>query len=172
MEFSCLNNEMTNIFSSYKPNHPTAIAILVGGPTAPDLKGDVLFYQLDDGVYIKAYIVGIPDINSKGEKTRFHGFHIHERGNCYPGTKEEPFPFVGGHFNPTNKDHPFHAGDLPPVLACDGVGILSFFTNAFTVLNILERSIILHENRDDLTSQPSGDSGKKIACGFIRPYHY
>ncbi|MEG0856520.1 MAG: superoxide dismutase family protein [Terrisporobacter sp.] len=172
MEFLCINNEMPSIFDGYKADHPTAVARLRGGPNSPDLRGDVLFYQLDNGVYIKAYVVGIPSTNSKGEKTRFHGFHIHQNGNCNPGTSDKPFPSVGNHFNPTDEDHPFHTGDLPPILSNDGIGILSVYTTAFTILNILEKSVILHENADDFITQPSGNSGAKIACGRIMPYHY
>ena len=172
MDFLCLNRDMPNIFSSYRPNHPTAIARLQGGLNAPDLKGDILFYQLDNGVYIKAYITGIPGTDSKGNPTRFHGFHIHERGDCSVGTESNAFPYTGNHFNPTNEEHPFHAGDLPPILSSDGIGILSVYTTAFTVHDILERSIILHENIYDFTTQPSGASGAKIACGRIIPYFY
>ncbi|MEW9077747.1 superoxide dismutase family protein [Terrisporobacter glycolicus] len=172
MDFPIINNEMIKVFSSYRPNYPTAIANIQGNANNPSLKGEVLFYQLDEGVYIKAYIIGIPNTNSKGEPTKFHGFHIHDIGDCSIGTSQNPFPSTGGHFNPGNNDHPFHAGDLPPILSANGVGILSVFTNNFRVIDILERSIILHENRDDFTSQPSGMSGDKIACGKILPYHY
>lgn len=172
MELPIINNEMTNFFSSYRSDYPTAIAIIHGNKDNPSIRGEVLFYQLDDGVYIKAYIIGIPDTNSKGEPTKFHGFHIHERGDYTIDKSEDPFPSVGSHFNPNNNIHPFHSGDLPPILSANGIGILSVFTNSFRVIDILERSIILHEDRDDFTSQPSGMSGKKIACGVILPYHY
>lgn len=172
MEFPIINNEMTKVFSSYRPNYPTAIAKIQGNENNPSLRGEVLFYQLDKGVYIKAYIIGIPNTNSKGEPTKFHGFHIHEVGDCNLGTSQDPFPSTGEHFNPGNNKHPFHAGDLPPILSANGVGILSVFTNNFRVIDILERSIVLHEDRDDFTSQPSGMSENKIACGKILPYHY
>ena len=146
--------------------------IINGSESTSSIRGEVLFYQLNDGVYIKAYITGIPDTNSKGEPTRFHGFHIHENGNCSQNNTNESFPYTGNHFNPTNADHPFHAGDLPPILSANGIGILSVFTDAFRVIDIIERSIILHDGPDDFTSQPSGMSGNKIACGVIMPYHY
>lgn len=173
MDFPIINNEMTKIFSSYKPNYPTAIARVQGNENNPSLRGEVLFYQLDDGVYIKAYFVGIPHTNSNGDPSKFHGFHIHEGGNCSVGTPENPFPYTGGHFNPANENkHPFHAGDLPPVLSANGVGILSTFTNSFRVIDIIEKSVVLHEGTDDFTSQPFGMAGTKIACGVIFPYHY
>lgn len=172
MEFSCINNEMPRIFTSYNPSCPDAIALIQGSASTSSIRGEVLFYQLLSGVYIKAYIVGIPETNSNGEQMRFHGFHIHERGNCSMGTPSDPFPSTGDHYNPENQLHPFHAGDLPPILSANGVGILSVFTNAFNVRDILSRSIILHDSPDDFTTQPSGNSGKKIACGVIIPYHH
>ena len=172
MDFPIINNKMTRLFSSYRSEHPTAIAKIQGNESNSSIRGEVLFYQLEGGVYIKAYILGIPDTNSKGEPTKFHGFHIHERGDCNLGTSENPFPSTGGHFNPDNNTHPFHAGDLPPILSANGIGIMSVFTNSFRVIDIIERSIVLHEGPDDFTSQPAGMSGSKIACGIILPYHY
>lgn len=172
MEFPIINNDMTRVFSAYNSDYPTAIARIQGNKDNPSIKGEVLFYQLNDGVYIKAYIIGIPLTNSNGEPTRFHEFHIHEIGDCSTGTSKDPFPSTGEHFNPDNKQHPFHVGDLPPILSANGIGILSTFTNSFRVIDIIERSIILHENPDDFTSQPSDMSGNKIACGVIFPYHY
>ncbi|WP_455538294.1 superoxide dismutase family protein [Terrisporobacter sp.] len=172
MELPVIDNEMTKIFSSYRPEYPSAVAIMSGSESNSSIKGEVLFYQLNDGVYIRAYIIGIPNTNSKGEYTRFHGFHIHEIGNCSQNNTNEPFPYTGAHFNPSNTNHPFHVGDLPPILSANGVGILSVFTNAFRVVDIIEKSIILHEGPDDFTSQPAGMSGDKIACGVIAPYHY
>ena len=172
MDFPVINNEMTKIFTSYNQQHPTAIAVMIGSNETPNIRGEVLFYQLNDGVYVKAYIMGIPEVNSSGQPTKFHGFHIHENGNCFQNVGDEPFPNTGNHFNPDNTNHPFHAGDLPPILSANGIGILSFFTNNFRVVDIIERSIVLHENPDDFSSQPSGKSGKKIACGVIMPYHY
>lgn len=172
MNFPKLNNKMTRIFSSYRPDYPTAIAIITGNEDNSSIRGEVLFYQLDDGVYIKAYIIGIPDTDSNGNPTKFHGFHIHEVGNCNTSTSQDPFPATGGHFDTDDTKHPFHSGDLPPILSANGTGILSVFTNSFRVIDIIEKSIILHETSDDFTSQPSGMSGAKIACGVILPYHY
>lgn len=172
MNFSRINSEIPRIFASYNPSYPDAIALIQGSEDASSITGEVLFYQLNSGVYIKAYIVGIPKTSSNGEEVRFHGFHIHERGNCSLDTSSDPFPSTGSHYNPQNKSHPFHAGDLPPILSANGVGILSVFTNAFTVTDILSRSIVLHDSPDDFATQPSGNSGKKIACGVIIPYHH
>ena len=45
---------------------------------------------------------------------------------------------------------------------------MSFFTNKFKVNDIIGKSVIIHENPDDYRSQPSGNSGKRLACGVIK----
>lgn len=171
MDKSCPKYDIPQIFSMYNAGEPDAYAKLRGGTIAPCINGDIFFYQLQDGVYIKAYITGIPTKKSNGEESHFHGFHIHQNGDCSVGTSHAPFPSTGDHFNPTNKPHPFHAGDLPPILSSNGIGILSVYTDNFTVNDIIGKSIILHESADDFITQPSGNSGLKIACGIIIPFN-
>ena len=65
MELPIINNKMTRLFSSYRAEYPSAVAIINGSESTSTIRGEVLFYQLNDGVYIKAYITGIPDTNSK-----------------------------------------------------------------------------------------------------------
>ena len=117
MDNSCQQYNLNQLFATYDPQRPTAYARIRGGKIAPCIDGNVFFYQLEGGVYIKAYITGIPDTDQNGDITRFHGFHIHEKGDCKVGTEADPFPNTGGHFNPSESQHPFHAGDLPPILA-------------------------------------------------------
>lgn len=169
---SCPKYNINEIFANYNPQRPTAFARMRGGQLAPCIEGNVFFYQLNGGVYVRAYITGIPDTNMNGEVARFHGFHIHENGDCSVGVATKPFPNTGEHYNPSDSQHPFHAGDLPPILASDGVGILSFYTSYFTVADIINKSIVLHDKYDDFSTQPSGNSGDKIACGKIIPYNY
>ena len=125
-------------------------------------------YQLEEGVYIKAYITGIPNINN--QTSSFHGFHIHEVGDCTVGNANDPFTAAKSHYNPTGAEHPMHAGDLPPILSANGVGILSFYTNRFTVDQVIGKSFILHQGYDDFTSQPAGNAGSRLACGVIVYY--
>ena len=167
---SCHKYDIQQIFGLYNASKPNAYARIKGGPLAPCIVGDIFLYQLDEGVYIKAYITGIPNINN--QTSSFHGFHIHEKGDCKVGTEADPFPNTGGHFNPSESQHPFHAGDLPPILASDGIGILSVYTSYFTVADIINKSVVLHEGYDDFSTQPAGNSGAKIACGRILPYNY
>ena len=70
-------------------------------------------------------------------------------------------------YNPTNAAHPNHAGDLPPVLGNEGYAWTAFYDKRFGIDEIIGRSVIIHSQADDFRSQPSGDSGSKIACGTI-----
>ncbi len=94
------------------------------------------------------------------------GFHIHE-GNVCTGNADDPFANTGGHYNPINCPHPYHAGDLPPLFSNNGYAFMSVLINKFTVNEIIGRTVIIHSQPDDFTTQPSGNSGKKIACGEI-----
>lgn len=111
-----LTLSINSIFKSYNPTKPNAFANLEGGVLAPNIRGKIFLFQVENGVYIQAYITGIPMKNSEGKEVRFHGFHIHEKGDCCLGATDNPFPCTGGHDNPTNSPHPFHAGDLPPYI--------------------------------------------------------
>ena len=61
-----------------------------------------------------------------------------------------------------------NGGDLPPLLGNNGYAWTAFFDKRFTIDEIIGKSIIIHNMRDDFTSQPSGDSGTKIGCGVIK----
>jgi len=131
--------------------------------------------QLTDFGHGVKIVVNISQL-SPGE----HGIHIHTVGKCEaPG-----FTSAGGHFNPTNTHHGSHSklgphphlGDLLNLLAdakgnaanqsfvADGVtlgdGANSLFHEGGT-------SLVVHAQRDDLMSDPAGDSGGRIACGVI-----
>ena len=168
MDKSCPKYDIQKIFSVYNQSKPDAYAQIKGGPLAPCIQGTIYLYQLEEGVYIKAYITGIPNINN--ESSSFHGFHIHEVGDCSVGDEKNPFTEAKSHYNPTNTSHPMHAGDLPPILSSDGIGILSVFTNRFAVNEVIGKSFILHGGYDDFTSQPAGNAGARWACGVIDYY--
>lgn len=72
------------------------------------------------------------------------------------------------HYHPITQIHPKHAGDLPPLLSNHGYAWMPFYTTRFSVMDIIGKSIVIHNMRDDFTSQPAGDSGVKIACGVIQ----
>ena len=72
------------------------------------------------------------------------------------------------HYNPDNCEHPYHAGDMPPIFGNNGYAFSIFLTNRFWTDEIIGKTVIIHLQPDDFHSQPSGDSGAKIACGEIR----
>lgn len=142
-----------------------AKAVIKGGKQYPNLKGTVSFKETKDGVLVTAKIHGLPK-SSTHCKGRFLGFHIHSGSSC-TGTLEDEFANSGMHYNPTNCPHPFHAGDMPPLLENNGYAYMSFLTNKFKISDIIGKTVIIHDGVDDFTTQPSGNSGKKIACGII-----
>jgi Cu-Zn family superoxide dismutase len=141
-------------------------AVCVMHPTeGSQAHGIVTFTQETDGVRIVADLEGL----APGD----HGFHIHEYGDCSApdGTS------AGGHFNPDNQPHggPMdaerHVGDLGNVTAGeDGTAHLDMTDRRITFSgahSIVGRGIILHAAADDLTSQPTGNAGARLACGVI-----
>lgn len=106
-----------------------------------------------------------------------HGLHVHDTGDCSSADALT----AGSHFNPDNQPHdglgpgPHHAGDLTNItVGSDGRGRLekTVETQNLSVQSgsqsVVGRAIILHAAEDDLTSQPTGNSGARIACGVIR----
>lgn len=139
---------------------PDAVAQITGGVDAPRLSGCVEFYQENGSVLIVARIFGLP---TKSE-TGFFGFHIHQGSAC----TGDDFSGTGSHYNPAEQAHPEHAGDLPPLLCCNGNTYLSVRTDRFSVKEIIGRTVVIHSDPDDFHTQPAGNAGKKIACGVIQ----
>jgi Cu-Zn family superoxide dismutase len=150
--------------------------------------GTLSFVQVDglDAVRITGELQGL----EPGE----HGLHIHELGTCDPAG-DEPFSSAGGHFNPTGASHgpgpmvgqapvatPMgemgdgHAGDLGNITVDEnGVAAVDITSDRITLVagepNSLDdadgSAIVVHESADDLQTDPSGESGPRIACGVI-----
>lgn len=160
------NQSCMNSFLCAMQKRPDAFAQISGSDEYPCINGMVRFYQTKKGVLVSVEIFGLPgcDDNCKGS---VHGFHIHSGGYC-SGNAEDPFADVKMHYNPCDCEHPYHAGDLPPLFADNGYAFSAFLTNRFTVKDIIGRTIIVHSDADDFTTQPSGNSGKKVACGEIK----
>ena len=73
-----------------------------------------------------------------------------------------------GHYNPKKQAHPEHAGDLPPLIRCQGNAYLSFKTDRFSMSELIGRTVVIHSDPDDFRTQPTGNIGKKVACGVIQ----
>ena len=139
-----------------------AVAVIDSGK----IKGFVLFTQKDENVRIKIDLKGL-------SKNHSHGFHIHESGDLREGCKS-----CCAHYNPDGADHGGldngHKGDLGNIKTdSDGNCNMSIKTDKFSINEILGRSIIIHEDEDDLglgthdDSKTTGHSGSRIACSVI-----
>lgn len=142
-------------------------AICVLHPTQGNeaVRGTVTFTQAEDGVLVEATVTGL--------KPGLHGFHVHEWGDldCADGL------CTGGHFNPTGEAHGGpdaavrHAGDLGNLVA-DATGKATYRRlDARLSLrgphSIVGRGMVVHAAPDDLTSQPTGNAGARLATGVI-----
>jgi superoxide dismutase, Cu-Zn family len=130
------------------------------------VSGIVTFVPVADGVQIRAELIGL----TPGK----HGFHVHEFGDCSAADASS----AGAHFNPTNQPHAGpdtaarHEGDMGNVEAdASGNAKLDYVDHQISLSNdarsAIGRSVVVHAKPDDLKTQPSGDSGARIACGVI-----
>jgi Cu-Zn family superoxide dismutase len=101
-----------------------------------------------------------------------HGFHVHEAGDCSAPDATS----AKGHFNPGGKPHgnpasgEHHAGDLPALRADkSGTGKLDTTVRGISVSSIVGKGLIVHADPDDYKTQPTGNSGARLACGVIQP---
>lgn len=134
-------------------NFYDAKADIKGGKNYPRINGTVYFKETQNGVILTAKINGLPQTFSKC-KGRFFGFHIHEGTYC-AGNMSDEFAEAKMHYNPTNCPHPYHAGDLPPLIESNGYAYMEVLLNKFKVKDIIGKVLIIHDMPDDFTSQPS-----------------
>jgi Cu-Zn family superoxide dismutase len=64
--------------------------------------------------------------------------------------------------------HGNHAGDFPVLFSNDGYARMTFFTNKFTVAQVIGKAVIIHESPDDNKTQPAGAAGRRLACGVVQ----
>lgn len=144
----------------YPTRPPAAIARIHGGDDFPHLCGIVFFFPHNNGVLVSAHIQGLPTYELE---RKCFAFHIHEGNRC----TGDDFADVGAHFDLHHQPHPYHTGDLPALFAVHGKACLACWTDRFRIRDIVGRTILIHEQADDYHTQPSGNAGKKIACGVI-----
>ena len=109
-------------------------------------------------------------LKAGGLKPGDHGFHIHAVGKCEPPA----FTSAGGHFNPRNKKHGktnpegAHAGDLPNLkVGADGTGSIDVTAGRVTLKDVAGLALVIHADPDDEKTDPTGNSGARVACGVI-----
>lgn len=154
------------------PEAPRSTAkVSLTSAAGSSVKGDLTLANEGTAVSIRGEITGLaPD--------KEHGFHVHEVGQC----SLPDFQSAGEHFNPTKDPHggpksrARHLGDIPNIKADkDGRATLDVTVNGVTLedkdgapTEILGKALIVHAMPDDYESQPSGNSGERVACGVIR----
>lgn len=152
--------------SSMSPRAPSAVVTLA--PTAGSTaSGTITFSQSGEKVLVVANVTGLAP--------GLHGFHVHEKGDCSAPDAMS----AGGHFNPTGKPHgnpiaaDHHAGDMP-MLVADASGVAKIYVELDPMrvgggpTDIVGKAVIVHKDADDYTTQPTGNSGARVACGVIR----
>lgn len=166
-KFALLTIALLAVMSCAHAKQPMAMA-MVQPSVGSTAHGSVHLTQLADGtVDVEIDLTGVPP--------GVHGFHVHDKGDCGDNGMA-----AGGHFNPMNMPHAspdaasHHAGDFGNVTADEkGEVHTRFNTHSITVApgttSAVGRAVILHANPDDLTTQPTGNAGGRIACGIINP---
>ncbi len=114
--------------------------------------------------------------NLKGLKPGIHAIHIHEKSDCSAADGSS----AGGHWNPTFKKHgklgegEAHKGDIGNFSTDEyGSGTITITTSEWCIgcgdatKDILGKSLIVHQGPDDYVTQPSGNSGARVACSAI-----
>lgn len=130
-----------------------AKAHIKGGKNYPNIDGTVTFKETKKGVLVTAKINGLPQ--SKTNCTgRFFGLHIHDGTSC-TGNATDEFANAKSHLNPNGCSHPFHRGDLPPLIENNGQAYMSILINRFKIKDIMGKVVIIHDMPDNFTTQPS-----------------
>jgi Cu-Zn family superoxide dismutase len=132
-------------------------------------KGTAIVTQMSGGIRLVIDASGLP--------AGAHGFHIHSIGKC----DAPDFATAGPHWNPTGKAHGrdapggMHMGDLPNlIVGTDGSGRLEATISGATIdgsatplLDTDGAAIVIHAGADDYRTDPSGNSGARVACGLF-----
>lgn len=147
----------------YVIHNTIAYANVKGSVNYPNINGKVKFVKKSNGILVTAEIFNLPIIDNVNQ---IYGFHIHEGNEC-TGNQQDYFKNAGSHFSKEESPHPYHSGDMPPLFGNNGYAYLSFFTNKFSLDDIIGKVVIVHSHPDDFHTNPSGNSGEKIACGKI-----
>ena len=135
--------------------------------TSGKVTGEVHMKDTKRGLYL--------DIKLQNIKEGKHGFHVHEFGDM-----RNPCGSLGGHYNPDNEEHGGlnvkhrHKGDFGNVDADKNNEVNKrMYVRDTTVMELLGRSLVIHEKEDDLgmggneESKKTGNAGKRIGCGVI-----
>jgi Cu-Zn family superoxide dismutase len=150
------------------PPGQSDVVVALESRSGSTVTGNVQLSESQGRVHLRATVRGLAPGSTVG-------FHIHEKGDCSAPDASS----AGGHFNPAGAPHgrygqgPHHAGDLPSLVANDkGEAKVDVVLEGVTLtpgdMSIANRSLVVHAKADDFTTQPTGNSGPRVACGVIK----
>lgn len=143
----------------------TKLVAKLNPASGSQVTGTVDFTATSDGAHVVVDITGL----TPGK----HGFHIHEKGDC----SDPKANSAGAHFNPAHSHHggpdsaDHHAGDFGNITADASGKVHTEMTIKGVKLSgadsVVGKSVIVHAKEDDLKTDPTGNSGDRVACGVI-----
>ncbi|MDP2686100.1 MAG: superoxide dismutase family protein [Aequorivita sp.] len=162
-------NDSINMDSTDQKEEAKTVSVTMESKSGSIAKGEAYFSEENGIVTFEAKFSGL--------KPGTHAIHLHEKADC----SAEDATSSGGHWNPTLTKHGkwgdaegYHKGDIGNFEAADdGSGKISMQTDEWCIgclddtKNIIGKAIIVHEGKDDFTTQPTGDAGGRISCGGI-----
>lgn len=163
--FSCLSPEKKEITLV----EVKEISVDLEQKNSSGVQGKVVFSEKNNLVSMVSTVSGL----TPGT----HAIHIHMKSDC----SSDDGKSAGGHWNPTAKKHGkwadsegYHKGDIGNFEADNnGDATIEFITDQWCIecddknKNIIGKAVIIHQGKDDMTSQPSGAAGSRISCAGI-----
>ena len=144
---------------------PTVVTATLESRSNSTVTGTARVTPSASGVVVMVEVQGA----SPGE----HGVHVHDKGDCSAPDATS----AGPHFNP--KAAPHHGGVSTPVrhggdlgnmqVDSNGKGLVAVTVADLTMDNVVGRSVVVHAGKDDLQTDPAGNSGARVACGTLKP---
>ncbi len=153
---------------STNSNHSTKLNLNFESKSNSTVSGTATFIEKNGTVTFQAKLSGL--------KPGVHAIHIHEKSDCSAADASS----AGGHWNPTFKKHgkwaegEYHKGDIGNFTADEnGNGTITLITDEWCIgcsdptKDILGKGLIVHKDADDFVTQPTGNSGARVACSAI-----
>jgi Cu-Zn family superoxide dismutase len=132
--------------------------------------GSAAIAQVGDRLTLILNVIGL----SEGT----HGAHLHTTGRC----DAPAFTSAGAHLNPHSRMHGMlnpggsHMGDLPNITVNpSGIGATTILLSGdpaeieTAIFDSDGSALVIHASQDDYLTDPTGNSGARIACGVLAP---
>lgn len=150
------------------PSADKAAGAVMAAKSGSNVAGTLNLMTMGKGVHVMGTLTGLAPSSE-------FGFHVHEKGDC----SADDASSAGGHFNPTAQAHgsaessTHHSGDMDNIKSdASGTARVSFHIENVgladaSATDINGLALVVHAKADDYKTQPSGNSGARIACGVI-----